>query len=116
VVLLKFTFTEVVWLANLDLPARAVEFDDLHDRQGQGGSEQGDPLGFPEYPHDTDLAAEVLEHDPLVVGQYVARLAVEKNRNTPCLLPVPAGARGSRSPFRPILAGAPPLLGGSFRG
>ncbi len=81
---LAFEATDVLsnfFIAGFDFPADAVEFDNLLGGPRPVGGEESDPSAFPENPYDTDLATQVFQHYALIIGEHVALLAIEKNRN-----------------------------------
>ena len=100
--------------SGFDFPPRAVKFDDLLDRKRQIGGEESDPPAFTKDPHDADLAAKVFQHDDLIIGEHLALLALEKNRDSTCLFTQQDCQFRSTTQSYAILPGSSPLIGTWF--
>ncbi|MBN6743470.1 hypothetical protein JKG47_24050, partial [Acidithiobacillus sp. MC6.1] len=59
----------------------------LGHREGQVRGEEGHPLRFAEDPDHAHRAAQVFEHEDLIVGERLALFAVEHDRERLRLVP-----------------------------
>ena len=102
------------FIAGFDFPACAVEFDNLLGGKRQVGGEESNPSVFPEDPYDTDLTTQVFQHDDLIIGEHLALLALEKNRDSTCLFTQQDCQFRRTTQSYAILPGSSPLIGTWF--
>ena len=70
--------------SGFNFPPRAVDFDDLLEREIEIGRKESEPSVFSEDPDDAHRAAEIFEHQPLIIGHHNPLFAVERDRDGTC--------------------------------